>query len=109
MLLLIITNNMNTMNDNSLEKMSINISNGLIIGCSILTCGIMSCAYLNSISNLQIIHMKRKYMLELKKIENSIDLTNEIKNECILISYYRKQFNLVFILGITGISLVAFT
>jgi hypothetical protein len=88
--------------------MSINISNSWIIGCSILTCGIMSYSYLNSINNLQIIHMKHKYMVELKKIENSINLTNEIKNEDILISYYRKQFNFVFILGITGISLVAF-
>lgn len=39
------------MNNSSLEKLSINISNSWIIGCSLLTCGIMTYAYLDSISN----------------------------------------------------------
>jgi len=66
------------MNNSSLEKLSINISNSWIIGCSILTCGIMTYAYLDSISNISLIHMKRKYRLELQQIEKSIDLN---KNE----------------------------
>jgi len=49
------------MNNSSLLNLSVNISNGWIIGCSILTCGIMTCAYLNSL------HMKRKFRLELQQ------------------------------------------
>jgi hypothetical protein len=55
------------MNNSSLLNLSVNISNGWIIGCSILTCGIMTCAYLNSLSNISLLHMKRKFRLELQQ------------------------------------------
>ena len=55
------------MNNSSLLNLSVNISNGWIIGCSILTCGIMTCAYLNGFSNISLLHMKRKYRLELQQ------------------------------------------
>jgi len=55
------------MNNSSLLNLSVNISNGWIIGCSILTCGIMTCAYLNGFSNISLLHMKRNYMFELQQ------------------------------------------
>lgn len=61
------------MNASSLENCSMNIANGLIIGCSILTCGIITCSYMNGISNIQLLHMKRKHRLELKKLDEDID------------------------------------
>ena len=85
-----------------------NISNGWIVGCSILTCGMMTHAYLAGISNLPIIHMKRKYRLELQQIEKTMDLTEEIIKEDKIISYYWKHYTLVFMMGISGISVVAF-
>ena len=51
----------------SIENLGVNISNAWIIGCSILTCGIITFAYLNGISDLQLLHMKRKYRLEQKQ------------------------------------------
>ena len=70
------------MNASSLEKLSIDISNGWIIGCSILTFGIITCAYLNGVSNIPLINMKRKYRLELKQIENSINLSEKKNLKC---------------------------
>jgi len=96
------------MNNSSLEKLSVNISNSWIIGCSLLTYGIISSSYLNGISNLSLIHMKRKFKFDLQQIEHSIDLTTKMKNEDKIISYYWKHYNIVFITGITGISLIAF-
>lgn len=61
------------MNASSLENCSMNIANGWIIGCSILTFGIISCAYMNGISNIQLLHIKRKHRLELKKLDQDID------------------------------------
>lgn len=70
------------MNASSLENMSVNISNGWIIGCSILTCGLITVAYLNGRSNLQILHMKHKYREELKKLDKDInDLACVAKNK----------------------------
>lgn len=51
---------------NSLEIMSINISNSIIIGISILTFGIISTPYLNHLNNLQLFHMKCKNIQILK-------------------------------------------
>ena len=89
------------MNASSLEKMTNHISNGWIIGCSVLSCGILTCAYLNGISNIP---MKRKNRLEL---EYPMDLVCEkIKNEDKLISYYWNIYKVVFITGITGLSVI---
>ena len=96
------------MNHFNFEKLSGNISNSWILGCSILSCGMMSYAYLDGISNLPLIHMKRKYRLQLQEIEKSIDLQDQIKEEDKIISYYWKHYNIAFMLGITGISVVAF-
>jgi hypothetical protein len=93
------------------ENMVINISNGWIVGCSILSCGMMSYAYLDAIGKLPLIHMKRKYHLELSKTEKSTDNDNvneKIKNEEKLISYYFHYFNFAFIIGIAGITLPLF-
>jgi hypothetical protein len=61
------------MNNSSLLNLSNNISNGWIIGCSILTWGIMTCAYLNGLSNISLLHMKRKYRSELQQIDNKLE------------------------------------
>jgi hypothetical protein len=62
------------MNISSLEKMSIHISNGWIIGCAILTFGIITRTYLDSISNIHLMHMKHKLYLRniSKKTKNLI-------------------------------------
>jgi len=95
------------MNSYSLEKFGVAISNGWIVGCSILTCGILTSAYLDGISELSLIHMKHKYNLESKEKEKSIDLSDKIKNEEQMISYYWKHMNIAFMIGITGFSFVA--
>jgi hypothetical protein len=85
------------------------ISKSWIISCSILTGGIMTCAYLNSLSNLPLIHMKRKYRLELEQIKKSTNLIEtNIKEENKIISYYWKHYNFVFIMGISGLSIIMF-
>ena len=94
---------------NSLEKYYVNVGNSWIFGCSILTCGILSYAYLDGISNLQIIHMKHKYRLELQQINDSINLNEEIKNEDKIISNYWKHINITFIAGIVGIAGISVT
>lgn len=91
-----------------LEKLGCNLSNNWIIGCSILTFGIMSHAYLHNISNIHIIHIKHKYMLELHQIKNNIDLYDKIQIENKLISYYWNHYHCVFIIGITGSSMIVF-
>jgi hypothetical protein len=69
------------MNASSLENMSVNISNGWIIGCSILTCGLLTCAYINGRSNMQLLLMKRKFKEEFKKLDKDInDLACVAKN-----------------------------
>ena len=89
------------MNASSIEKMTNHISNGWIIGCSILSCGIMTCAYLNGISNIP---MKRKNRLEL---EYPMELVCEkIKKGDKLISYYWNVYKVVFITGMTGLSII---
>ena len=92
------------MNTSNIEKMTNDISNGWIIGCSILSCGILTCAYLNGISNIPIMHMKRKNRLEL---EYPMELVCEkIKREDKLISYYWNIYKVVFITGMTGLSVI---
>lgn len=94
-------------NYSSLEKFSVHISNGLIIGCSILTGGIITCAYLDGITDLSLKHMKQKYILESLQKEKLIDLNEKIKNEDKMISYYWNHYNIVFMIGITGLSFLA--
>ena len=96
------------MNNSSLEKLSMNISNSWIIGCSILTYGIMTFSYLNGVSDLSIIHMKRKNSLELQQIEKTMDFSEKMKNEDKLISHYWKHYKFIFMTGISGLSVVAF-
>lgn len=92
------------MNASSIEKMCNHISNGWILGCSVLSCGILTCAYLNGISNIPMIHMKRKNRLEL---EYPMELVCEkIKNEDKLISYYWNIYKVVFITGMTGLTVI---
>lgn len=67
------------MNASALENFSVNISNGWIISCSILTFGIITCAYLKSISN---IHIKRKYKLDLQQQQKSMNSSETTKIEC---------------------------
>jgi hypothetical protein len=57
------------MNAYGIENCSIHIANGWVIGCSILTFGIITCSYLNGISDIQILHMKRKHKLKLTKLD----------------------------------------
>ena len=73
-----------------------NISNGWIIGCSILTCGIMSCVYLDGINNILIMYIKRKFKLQLQEIDTS--------NEDKLISYYWKHTSIIYVTGISGLT-----
>ena len=80
---------------NSINK----ISNGWIIGCSVFTCGILTSCYLHAISNIQMFHMKHKYKKQMKLL----DINSEDK----LISYYSRQYNITFILAITGISVLS--
>lgn len=89
-----------------MEKASNNISNAWIYGCSILTCGIISSAYLNGISNLALIHMKFRYKIE-NSLENSIDFSDKIKNENKMISYYWNHYRIVFMMGLTGLTIGA--
>jgi len=90
-------------------KMSnFNVSNGWVIGCSILTCGILTHSYLNGLGNIPPIHMKNKYRLELLEIDKSIDLSESKKNHDEIISYYCKHINIIYIMGITGLSIIAF-
>lgn len=90
----------------SLENMSINISNSIIIGTSILTFGIISRPYLTHINSLQLFHMKQKNTMILKQSDTSTNLIDSINYENNLINKYWYRFNIAFILGITGISLV---
>jgi len=60
------------MNHFNFEKQSMNMSNSWILGCSLLSCGMMTYAYLDGLSNLPIIHMKRKYRLQLQEIKNLV-------------------------------------
>ena len=96
------------MNNNILGNLGLNMSNSFIIGCSILSCGIISNAYLNGISNIPLLNMKHKHKLQLQQIENNIDLSDDIKNEEKQISYYWKQYNIIFMMGITGLSIIVF-
>jgi hypothetical protein len=50
--------------------------------------------------------MKRKYRLELEQPTDLIE-TN-IKEENKIISYYWKHYNFVFIMGVSGISIIMF-
>jgi hypothetical protein len=92
------------MNFSSIAKMTNHISNGWIIGCSIFSCGILTCAYLNSISNIPIMYIKRKNRLEL---EYPLELVCEkIKKENKIISYYWNIYKVVFITGMTGLTVI---
>lgn len=82
--------------NNSINK----ISNGWIIGCSVLTYGILTSTYLHAINDIQMFHMKHKYKKQLKLL----DINSEDK----LISYYSTHYTIAFILGITGISIVTY-
>ena len=95
------------MKSSILEKLGLNISNSWVVGCSILSCGIMTHSYLNCISNIPLAHMKNKNRLELQEIEKKIDLSDKIKNEEKIISYYWKYYNIIFMMGITGLSFIA--
>jgi hypothetical protein len=77
-----------------------NISNGWIIGCSLLTCGIITSSYLHAINNIKMFHMKHKHNKQMKLLD--------INHEDQLISYYSTQYTIAFILGITGISIVSY-
>lgn len=92
------------MNTSSLEKLTNHISNSWILSCSILSCGILTCAYLNGIGNIPMMHMKRKNRLEL---EYPMELVCEkIKEEDKLISYYWNIYKVVFITGMTGLTVI---
>ena len=95
------------MKSSILEKFGVNVSNSWVVGCSILSCGIMKHSYLNCISNIPLAHMKYKNRLELQEIEKKIDLSEKIKNEEKIISYYWNYYNIIFMMGITGLSFIA--
>lgn len=78
-----------------------NISKSWIIGCSLLTCGIITSSYLHGLNELQILHMQYKHKKEMKLMDD-----DNYDDRCI--SYYSRQYTTVFILGITGISVLAF-
>jgi len=91
------------------NKTEQNKMNSWVVGCSILTCGMITHTYLEGISNLPIIHMKHKYNLELQQIEKAIDLSAKIIKEDKKISYYWKYYTVVFMMGISGLSVVIFS
>ena len=65
------------------------ISNGWIVGCSILSGGLMTYTYLQSISNIQQLYMKRK-----SSCEEGADIDK-------IIATYGKTYNFVFMIGIS--------
>lgn len=65
------------------------ISNGWIIGCCVLSGGLMTYNYLQSISNIQQLYMKRKSS---SFEEEDIDK---------IIASYGKTYNFVFMVGIS--------
>lgn len=71
--------------------------NSNILTSCIITYGIISCTFLHGINNLTIIHKKNKYYLEIKQIEKNIDLSEKIKNEDKIISYYNTYYEIGFI------------
>jgi hypothetical protein len=75
------------------------MNNGWVIGCSLLTFGIITSSYLHGINKIQLLCMKYKHKKEM-------DLIADIYDDK-LIAYYSKNYAIAFILGITGISLVA--
>jgi len=77
------------------------MSNGFIIGLSLLSGGIMSASYLKGINNLQLAHLKHKYQLEIREINNSINEENK------LISYYWNYSIITYIALITGVAFIA--
>ena len=94
------------MNASSIEKMTNHISNSWILGCSILSCGILTCAYLNAISNIPMLHTKRKKRLELQNPMTMGLVCEKIKEEHKLISYYWNIYKVVFITGMTGLTVI---
>ena len=88
-----------------MNKSITNISNSWIIGCSLLTGGIITSSYLHGINELQLFHMKFKYKKEMDLIQNN---NNNNNNDNEFITYYSRHYTIAFILGITGISYVAF-
>ena len=66
------------MNNSSLEKLCMNISNSWVVSCSILTFGMMHYTYLNCINDKLFIHNKRKNILELQHIDKLTDLGEKI-------------------------------
>ena len=85
---------------NNMNNSITNISNGWIIGCSVLTCGILTSVYLHAINDIQMFHMKHKHQKQMKLLDIN---SNEHDK---LISYYSRHYTIVYILGITGISLL---
>jgi hypothetical protein len=79
------------MNNIKLWNSSIHtMTNGFIIGCSILTFGMITSTYLNGIINLHVTHKFNQH---------------HIKYD----DYYWHHFVFSFLLGISGVSFVAFT
>lgn len=75
------------------------MNNGWVIGCSLLTFGIITSSYLHGINEIQLLYMKYKHKKEMVLIADNY--------EDKLIAFYSKNYTIAFILGITGISLVA--
>jgi hypothetical protein len=86
---------------NNVEKMILKISNSWIIGCGLFAYGLMSYAYLDGLSNFAII--KQKYLIQLKMEEKL-----EVKEEKEKVIYYWIHFNIMYIIGIMGVTLVAY-
>lgn len=95
-------------NTSSVNNFGFHMSNGLITGLTILTFGIISVPYLSGILDLKLQHIKTKYALEIKEIDNNINVRELINYHDKLISHYWKYANFVFITSITGITIFAY-
>ena len=93
--------------NNILESVGVNISNSLIAGFSVLTIGIIFSSFSSGLNNLYVRHTSQKYGKELKEVDNSVDLTNLIKEENNFISHYRRVYYITVGVGI-GIVSIAF-
>jgi hypothetical protein len=79
------------------------ISNGWIIGCSLLACGMVGSTYINGISNLCLLHSKNSYRNTFVQIND-----NFVNNEKKLFNSYFNSINISFIVAITGLTIYTF-
>jgi hypothetical protein len=91
----------------ALNNIGVNISSSLIFGFSVLTIGILASSVLNNVSKLQLGHLSHKYGKELKEVDKEVNLSVSIAADNKMISYYWYEFRFIFVIGITGVTIVS--